>query len=174
MKYKIGQIVFFKWTDGLFMKAIYLYNKLKYGIGTPTHIGIIIDVKKNGDPIIAEVLNSFVIRTHEVWQLDEWLKNGDIEIGECTKSLKGIDKCVADDLGKPYGYLDLLAIALTFLFKFKIVKATGATKVICSEAVARAIKECNGLDISKDLDKSMDLITPIDLYRWDKVKILTP
>jgi uncharacterized protein (DUF169 family) len=66
-------------------------------------------------------------------------------------------------LGKKYGYFDLLRI---FIYKLtgKVVFKESANSIICSEAVARILVMSNPkIDMSKEFNKSFDLITPDDI-----------
>jgi hypothetical protein len=167
---KIGNVLNFKWYDGLFGKAIRYYNRLVYKEDGFTHTAIVIDIKP-GFYTVAEALgNGFTISDYEDWWVEGKIKEGYIFVGEPKKDLVAV-KALAKKYEKiRYGYLWL---PLIFLFGEKSSWVTDGTKsLICSEAVARLLYDASDrqLDLSKEFKKSYDVITPQDIFKSRQIK----
>lgn len=170
MKYKVGQIVNFKNYGNIFMKAIALRNKLKYGERGYTHTGIIVEVGEQ--IIIYEALNEgFEPFVYDKWWLDQKLEAGIIAIGETKHKLRNVPKYAEFYKGRPYGWLDIFSIVVGALTGFKL-SITGNKKLICSEAVARILYDSSNkkIDFVKEFGKSYDLIEPHDLFMSKQLK----
>lgn len=140
-----------------------------------THAGIINCVGNNA-VIMAEAQKSFVRTEYSYEQFDKLIDDGKViirrakirEAGIWIDSLR-IFSCVQKYIGKKYGYLDLLAIALYELTGKRLFKDT-ANVLICSEAVARILADVEYCDLSQEMKKPFSYITPDDLYNSKKLK----
>lgn len=176
MKFKVGDVVLFNNENGVMSKGIIRYNIREYGESFCTHAGIITEV--NYDSVeIFEIVNISGADnyTYTFDYLNEKIENSQIIIRRPKKSLKNADIDAICSLYKnvSYGVLDIICI-LIYGYTGLEISLTNAKKVICSELVSRILKNANtSLDISIDLDKDFDLITPQDLYYWDKLKTVS-
>jgi hypothetical protein len=169
MTYKIGDLLFFN-SNHIYSKIIRLYNKIKYGEPGLTHVGIIAD-KKEGYSLVYEALSEgFVCNWYEDWWLNLKIEEG-IIFKERTKiKLSNLNDNCENYLGRGYGWMDILAIGLSLIgIDFK---TTGASKLICSEAVARVLYDSSNkkINFEKEYNKAYDLITPMDIYRSEFLK----
>lgn len=171
MIYQKGQIVFLNWNNK-FMNLIRYYNELKYGIPGFSHVGIITRVEKNRVQIHEAISKGFVKSWYDKDFLNKKIDGLSSEILGIGEKLENIEKVADNYLGRPYGFLDIFGIALSFLFKFKFLKLTGANSLICSEAVSRILYECSDgkINLEEFFDKPFDLITPMDIYIYIKEK----
>jgi len=170
MKYKVGQILNFKWYDGLFGKAIRYYNNLIYKEDGFTHTAIIIDVKDEFYVIAEAIGSGFTISDYEGWWVEGKVKEGKISVGTAKKDLVAVKSLAEKYKGTRYGYLWL---PLIFIFGKKALWITDGTKsLICSEAIARLLYDASDrqIDFSKEFKKPYDFITPQDLYISKQIK----
>lgn len=160
---KIGDVIFFNW-DGSYSKLIRLFNRLKYGTYGWTHCGIISE--KNGDNyVICEALyNGFNKGEYKGSWLRNRINDGDIVIKSPNKRLTNLKNVVDQYIGRPYAIRDAFAVILSLIGLN--IRTTGANKLLCSEAVARSLYDASKgrIDISTELNKGFDIITPMDLY----------
>ena len=75
--------------------------------------------------------------------------------------------------GKPYGFIDLIAIAISIITKKRLLKDT-ADRLICSETVARILYDASKkqIDFAKEFDKPYSYITPDDIFMSKHLKNL--
>ena len=156
--------------DSYYSKLIQLYNLIKYKKKGVTHIGIIADSRFNEDEnnqkefLVYEALdNGFVSSWYPEWWLMIRVNNGKIIPAKSKVKLSNVDIECEKLKGKPYGWFDIFRIGLS-LFGIKL-KLNTKNKLICSEAVARILYNCSNkkVNLSKEYDKSFDLISPIDV-----------
>lgn len=155
---KIGEVAFFK-GSAIYMRAVRLYNILKYGKPGFSHVGIIGDknFKDDGyDVLVYEAIGSGFEKN--------WYRYSDIVTINPKVKLINVKKNCEKYLGVDYGWKDILAIVLS-IFGINI-KTTGASKLICSEAVARILYESSNkkINFENEYYKPYDLITPMDIF----------
>ena len=165
MRFKEGQIVFFK-NDSIYSKIISFYNFSVYGERGFTHVGIITKVLKDNIQIHEALSKGFTKSYYSKLEMEALIDLGDLEIksaGKLNKVFENAEKY----LGRPYAWFDIFGIILSFLFKFRGLRFTGANKLICSEAVARILYDSSNktIDFVKEYDKHYGLITPMDIYK---------
>jgi len=130
-------------------------NLIRWFQGTPfSHVAIGLRIDSLDRNIVYEAtLNGVVCQNY-----DNWIKSNKVIFEHpfkySDKEYKDIQRFCIDQLGKPYGFRNILAIML------------GRTKVqedpntfICSELAYVATK-----NKFKDLFKTQDVVTPKDLY----------
>ena len=170
MKFKTGQIVFFK-SNGLFGNLIGSYNLIKYGENLTTHVGIITEVKKNEVLIHEALSDGFVKNYYEKWWLENKIESEEVFIKSSKIKLVNVLKNSEKYLGKGYAWFDIFSIGLALILRFKI-NFTGANKLICSEAVSRILYDSSDkkINLEKEYDKPYDLITPQDIVYSEYIK----
>lgn len=164
MKFKVGDIVFFK-SNSFISKVIQFYNLREFGKKGFSHVGIVTKVLFNHVIIHEALSNGFTRSCYSFEYLNDKLK-GDLDIKKPKYKLKDVYKTAEKYLGRSYAWFDIFGIILSFLFRFKFLKITGANKLICSEAVARILYDSSSkkLNISKEYNKPYDLISPQEVY----------
>ena len=175
MKYQIGQILNFRYYDGIMQKLIVFGNLIRYGEKGATHSALVYDVNDT-DVIVAEALgNGFTISPYEKWWVDARIEDGTIRVGKTIEPLTNIQENIKKYEGTPYGWLDLINCAWYILFgKAAFSFSNGAKSLICSEAVARCLYDSSKtINFEKEFNKPYDCITPQDLAQskqitWNK------
>lgn len=164
IQFKVGQSVLFD-GKGFISSCIRFYNRINYHRRGWTHVGIITRI--DGDYVlIHEALDEgFVCRYYKKSLLETKISDGKIKIKNPRYKLKNVKKCADNYLGRPYGYMDIAAIALSTILGFRLFGLTGTKQIICSEAVSRVYYDSTKkrMNISKEFRKSFDLITPTDI-----------
>jgi hypothetical protein len=161
MNIKVGSVVLFRRVDSSWLsKAIAMATKSSW-----THAGIVYDLTDT-EVITAEALAkgfTLVTRSREDFESDFLIR--EIEVLEPKKELFDLKEVIEGTLGRPYGYLDLLAILIYTITGKRIFKGT-AKSLICSEAVSEVLYTCsrNKIDLSKEFNKPGSYITPDDIY----------
>lgn len=163
---KVGDLIFFNWEGGIFRKLIILYNNINYGFSKTTHVGIVTEVHDDHYMIAESLSKGFKEYPYDKWWLDPQIKEGQIIAKRPNKPLKNVKAETVNYLGREYAIQDLASIILFFIIGMQLPRATGAKKLICSEAVARVLYDSSNkeIDFEKELNKPYDLITPMDLY----------
>lgn len=174
MKYKTGQAILFNHTGSIFTKLITAFNYLNYKQSKCTHAGIVAKIQK-GRVLIYEPVNlkeGFLGYWYEEADLDAKLKEGKIIIASPNNYLTHVEKHCEKYAHTKYGILDILSIGLFWATGLKI-KTTGAKKLICSEAVVRILYDASNkkINFEKEYNKPYDLITPMDIYLSNQMKI---
>lgn len=174
MKYKTGQIIFFNWNN-IYSKVIGVFNRLEYGETGFSHVGIITEVLDDKVLIHEALSKGFSASYYSTEHLNQYFAEGSIAIGEAKMPLTYTLEHANNYLGRPYAWFDIISITLAFFTKFKFLKLTGASKLICSEAVARILYDASGkkIDFEEEYGKKYDLITPMDIYRSNQIKLIT-
>lgn len=164
MKFKIGQIVFFR-GNSFYSKLITSHNLIKYKEIGYSHVGIITEVKKDKVLIHEAISSGFVSSYYPKTWLNNKLDLDDIFIQFTFIKLTNVKKNAEKYLGKPYAWSDIFFIGLSFLFRFKF-SFTGANKLICSEAISRILYDSSNkkINLSDEYNTPYDLITPMDIY----------
>ena len=167
VKYKVGMCVMFNWNNP-YSKIIRFYNRLKFGEDGFAHCGIITKIEKNRIQIHEAISKGFVKSWYPKWFLDEKIEKAIIALGT-TKKLRNVEKIADKYLGKPYGWLDILGIGLSFIFGFRFLKITGAKNLICSEAVSRILYDASNkkINFEEEYGIPFDLITPMHILYSD-------
>mgnify|MGYP007100083530 CR=1 FL=1 len=170
--YKTGQILNFKYYDGVFQWLIAFANKHTYGEKGYTHSAIISEIKEDSI-MVAEALSSgFNVYAYEEWWLDERVKDGTISIGNAGVELKDVKNTINKYLNRPYAWYDIFNIGFYFLFgKYAFKISDGSKALICSEAVCRVLYDCSNkkIDFEKEFNKPFDTITPEDLSKSKQI-----
>lgn len=152
MKIQIGDVVNFNWTNSPFFWIEKVFNKIHYGKSTATHSGIITRIE--GETIwIMEAVNNF----REFKYSLDWLKikKDKITIRRPNIKLKNLYSNAMKYEGLKYDWISI------FLMIFKLSR-NSTNALFCSEAVGRILYDC-GLDISSELGKNYEKLTPMDL-----------
>lgn len=175
MKYKKGQILNFSWNNK-YGKLIKLNNWITYGyspVNKWTHTAIVGNITKDGVVVYEALKGGFTKNIYSQKQLDSWVDNGNMIIGEVDFKLSKITENCDKYIGTPYGFFDIFNIGLYVFFRqFMPTIPTGARSIICSEAVARILYESSDkkLNFETEFNKRYDLITPINLYYSKQIK----
>lgn len=162
---KVGDVVFFE-GDGFFSSCIKHYNMINYYCSGWTHVGIITEIKKDNVLINEALSNGFVRNTYSISYVEERIKEGTMKLKTPKKRLTKVKEHADKYLGRGYGWFDIFGITISMLTGFKFLKITGANKLICSEAVSRILYDSSNkkINLSRELNKPYDLITPMDIY----------
>ena len=163
--FKPGDIIFFNWKNPGY-KIIRFYNRVKYGKWGWAHVGIVTYVQRD-KVLIHEAIGTGVTRSwYTIKFLERKIDEGIVDIQRPKQKLLYIEDCANKYYGKGYGWLDIIGIGICFLLGWKGMKITGASKLICSEAVARILYDASNKEINfeNEYDKSYDMITPMDIY----------
>jgi hypothetical protein len=132
-----------------------------------THVGLILMTYLDDYFIVAEAqLGGFLItKKNRLW-LYENAELGTV-LGDLTKEQRDeFRNLIFKYLGRPYGFINLIQIAIKKIFRVKL-KKDESKQLICSEAVQRIYKDM-GVTLTKIQD---DFVSPADLYKSDKVKL---
>ena len=173
IKYKVGQIFFWKGESGLFAKAINYFNMKKFKQSDCTHCGIIAQVSDDRLLIYEATNKGFTASYYDIPWLNGRIEAGVVHIGECKEKLKNvIDNCEKYE-GIKYGWLDIISIGLSFILGKKLMSVTGQNAIICSEAVCRVLYDCSKtIDFQAEYGIMFDYITPQHIFLSTQVKIL--
>lgn len=163
---EIGNVVLFRKNNSLISKAIAFVTSSSY-----THAGIIYDVSEDTIITAEAQANGFVKISRSRLEFEDLIECREICILKPRVKLEDVKFNIDLMLGKGYDYLDLLKILINKITGHKTFKRT-ANKVICSEAVAILLKECSTgkLDLAKEFNKDVELITPDDLNQSRQLK----
>lgn len=174
MKYKVGQIVFFDFKKGIIAKCINFYHILNHGFSRCSHVGIITKVDDFEVTISEALSNGFTESIYKKAYLYENTQLKNMYIKETKIKLNDVYSNSQKYLGKPYGFLDIFSIILSFITRFKNIKLTGSKSLICSEAVARILYDSSNkkINFEKEYSKPYDLITPMDIYLSKFIKFI--
>lgn len=163
-----GNIVLFRKNDTFISKAIAAFTGSSY-----THVGIISTVKDD-ELIMAEALaEGFTLSKYDLTMFKQKVDEGIFLVRSPRKQLHKprVKETILKYLGRPYGYLDILFIALSKLTGKRLLKGC-ADKLICSEAVARVLYESSNkrIDFEKEFNKPYSYVTPDDLFMSKQLK----
>lgn len=168
MKYQVGDIVNFNWKDGFFSGIISIYNYFYYKQSTATHSGIISRIEGNNVFIHEAILSKggdFIEHEYSSEWLDNMVNEKIVTVRRALVPLKNVRKVCEDYEDIKY---DVISI---FLMPFKL--AFNSTELMfCSEACARILYDCSDkqIDISAELGKSYEKITPQDLQITEQLE----
>lgn len=174
VKFKVGQIYFWKDIDSLFGKAINYYNLKTFKQSETTHCGIVSRIFDDKIEIFEATNKGFISSFYYNDWLENKIKIGKVKFKETKIQLKNVfDTCKKYENIK-YGWLDIIGIVLSSLFKWKVLGITGKNAIICSEAVARILYDCSDKKIVLGYSKNnynqseykikFDAITPMHIY----------
>lgn len=167
MKFQTGQILNFKYYDGLFMKLETIGNLIHYGNRGYTHSAIIVD-EHDSMVLVVEAVGKIV----ESWYPKQWLQNkldnGQLAVGIPVNEIKNIKKRCEKHLGDKYDWMDIVDIIKFWFTGRRNVRNADNDTWICSEFVATMISPEN--DISDELGLPLALIAPMDLARSKLIK----
>ena len=162
MEYKVGQVLDFKYYDGLFMKAISWGNAIHYGDKGYTHSAIIGEVEDK-QILLYEAGDKGIIKGfYDRAAVDDMHAQGKMAIGTPNQELEGIKEACEKYLGEPYDWGSIFDIARYWITGIQDVKYADPKAFICSEFVAQVLIDC-GFDLSK-LNLPTCLMAPMDLY----------
>lgn len=172
MEFKIGQIVFFNWNNP-YMKLIRLFNLVRYKDLGWAHCGVITKVDDETVQIHEALSSGFVKSDYPIEFMMGVIEQGICAIAETETELIDVEENADKYLGRGYGWFDIFGIFASLVLKWKFIKITGASKLICSEAVARILYDSSNkeIDFEAEYDKPYDLITPMDIYLSKQVKV---
>ena len=174
MKYKIGQIYFWRSTDDLFGKAINYFNNKSFPNNEwlPTHVGIITDIRGQ-DVLIHEAgQNGFSSSLYWSTNLDKAIEKGSCKIGECNEKLTDVFENAEKYVGIGYGWLDIISLAIQYFTGLDLFD-TGKNKIICSEAVNYVIYDSTKkVNFAAEYGISPDEITPSHIFLSKQVRVL--
>ncbi|MCK5018483.1 MAG: hypothetical protein KAS32_15595 [Candidatus Peribacteraceae bacterium] len=163
--FKVGQLIFFNF-DNIFGNIIKIYNLSKHGEFGWTHVGIISKVRKDAIQIHEAGSKGFVKGWYSKDAVEDWYDTGLVDLIDTKIKTINLEWYADQYLGRPYAWHDIIGICLSYLFGWKFLKITGASKLICSEAIARLLYDVSDrkINFEEEYDKPYDLITPMDLY----------
>jgi len=158
MKTRIGDILLYKDGNSFITRSIRKLTNSKYN-----HVGIYV-----GNGLVAEALDDGFVLTSHV-DVDNYAGIDVYRIKRSPRFNKDIlEGIVYQYLGTPYGFFDILKLAIFQLTRYKLFK--GRTKaLICSEAVAQVYRDY-GFNLFKG--KNLDYITPEDFAKHKKLVMI--
>ena len=148
-KPQIGDILLYREGKSLLTKLIRIVTTSDYN-----HAGIYL-----GNGRVAESLaHGFTMRIYD--DIEGTLLSG-VDLYRYKKKLdsRAIKRAILNNVGRKYGFLDLLKILIYTFTKKKFKKES--KRLICSEAVALCYRNA-GFDLFPKI-KNLDYITPSDL-----------
>ena len=168
MEYKKGDVVNFNWKDGFFSRLITLYNYLYYRESTATHSGIISRVTKDTIYLYESIMSEgtdFKEHAYERWWLDERVKDKTVTIRRPLSALNSVEETCKLYQNIRYDIVSII------LMPFKLV-INSTEAMFCSEVVSRILYDCSNkkIDISSELGKSYEKITPMDLQKTEQLQ----
>ncbi|MCF7861159.1 hypothetical protein K9M79_02850 [Candidatus Woesearchaeota archaeon] len=154
------------------MKLIKIYNKITYGVDGFAHCGIITNGGLDEIQIHEAIGKGFVKSWYPKLFIEKMIEEKTCKIQYPKIKLSNVEKNADNYLGKGYGFLDILGIGISFITGWRFIKLTGASKLICSEAVARILYDSSNkkINFEEEYKKPYDLITPMDLYLSEQLK----
>jgi len=129
-------------------------------------VGIVTGIDEKHMVIAEAVSNGFVYNSYNTET-----KLQTIDVYRSKKKLNNVTEIVDKYIGKPYGWLQLVAIFVKKYFKLDI-NPDGNKHLICSEAVARVLYDASKkkINFEEEYHKHYDLITPADISNSKFVK----
>jgi hypothetical protein len=174
MKYKLGDFIQFRNTEGIFMKVIALHNWLYYRKypeykehnGGAVHTGIITRIENNKIFIAEAVGKPFQEFEYDDWWLDARIEEGKIWIRRPNTKLTNVYKHAKNYFGRKYDWMSIYGIFIKSLFGFKsriANKFKGDKLLICSEGALRIGYDASDgrLNLDTEFSKDTDFIPPI-------------
>lgn len=149
---KKGDVILFKNEGGFVANAISKVTNSEF-----VHVGIVFNTIDK-TVYVAEARNKgFVIHYYKETEL---LNNPVFKIKRSSIKLKNVDKIITQYLGNDYGFLQILNILIYRYLRIKL-PGDGVDTLICSEAVARVLWDCNEkINLAEEFDTPFDYITP--------------
>ena len=171
MKYKVGQIYFTN-GEGIFPSLIRFYNRANFGERGWSHAGIVTKVTKDKVNIHEALAQGFVESTYTKDDLENKIREGICAFRDVDHRLTNVKKHADNYLGRGYGFTDIFGIATSFLFGWRFLKVTGASRLICSEAVSRILYDASNkrVNLEEEWDKPYDLICPQEIWLSEHMK----
>lgn len=165
MEFKTGQLIFFDYGNW-FGNIIKIYNLKEHGETGWTHSGIITNIRGDAFQVHESGPNGFIKSWYSKEDINDAIKNGTCAIIESGVRTTNLEWYADKYLGRPYAWHDVIGILLSSLLGWKFLRITGASKLICSEAVARILYDVSDrkINFEEEYDKPYDLITPMDIF----------
>jgi hypothetical protein len=156
-------------TEDLFGKAIDYYNRKTFPNQKwlPTHVGIIsyVDEKKGIVTIHEAGPKGFLASDYPIEWLNQKVADEHCKFCETNEKLVNVYENCEKYKGIKYGWLDILGIAMSFIFGYKVIGITGKNAIICSEAVCRILYDCSKqVNFEQEYGIKFDAITPAHIY----------
>jgi hypothetical protein len=163
MELKTGDVILFE-GNSVYSFFIRMYNKLVYTYDGYTHAGIISEVSNDYVEVYEALAKGVGKYPYERWWLDLKVKEEKIIILRPKHKLKDVEEHCKKYLGVGYGYFDIFAIVLDFIFGFKL-NFSGSKRLICSEKVVRVLYDASNkkINFEEEFKKKFDFITPTDI-----------
>lgn len=164
---KVGDIILFrKCENSLISKIIAKLTSSSF-----THVGIVEYVDNDCITVAEAQAKGFVLNEYPTELVESNIICGEWTVLQSKKPLMCVEAIISQYLGKPYGYLDLVAI---FLYKItgKILFKGTSKRLICSEAVTRVLYDASDkeIDFEKEFNKPYSYITPDDIFMSKQLK----
>ncbi len=170
MKYKIGDVITFKYKRGLFMSIICIWNLIKYKQNKATHAGIITSIEDDkiwiSEAIMAKGKDFKEYEYSEGW-LEAKKSEGVVHQLRPIIKVKDIKKNAEKYTGSYYDWLSII------LMPFKI--SFDSTKLVfCSEVVGRILYDSTGkkLNIAGEFGIDYEKVTPMHLYLSEQLEMI--
>jgi len=162
MKLKVGDCCLFN-NGGFYSFVIRLHDFFNLRFSKATHAGIVCRVEKNGVWIREAIENDgpdFDEYYYEYKWLEKRVAMGNFIVRRPKMRLTNVRRVCESYEDFEYDWASI------FLMPFSVVFSTPKV-VFCSEAVARIYYDTSKkqLNISKELNKHYEKLTPTDLYR---------
>ena len=182
-KFKAGDVVFFKPKKfSIYSTLIRINNFINYRELGWTHVGIIGEVKPHSIIIYEALTQGFVASEYGKGELQTIISQRKAKIKRPKIRVTKVKDSCEQYLGRPYGWIDVFQIgvgtifnlmSLFFAFNDKLrlvvgsfmLQTSGASKLQCSEAVARVLYDSSNkkINFQEEFGKKYSLITPHDL-----------
>lgn len=174
IRFKLGDFIQFRNTEGIFMKVIALHNWLKYRKhkdyknynGGATHSAIITRIEGNTIWLAEAVGIPFKEFEYSVEWLENQIKEKKIWIRRPIYPVKDVYKHASKYFGRKYDWMSIYGIFIKSIFGFESKisnKFKGDDFLICSEGSLRIGYDMTNkkLDLTKEWNSDNDFIPPI-------------
>jgi len=154
----IGDVILCKPNGKAIQNIICKVTKSKY-----CHVGIITDVSADNKYfIMAEAINNGFV--YNSYNTETKLQTADVY--RSKRKLYDVSNIINKYIGKPYGWMQLIAILIKKYTGLNISK-DGIKHLICSEAVARVLYDASKkkINFEEEFFKPYDYITPEDISK---------
>ena len=148
-------------TNGPISKIIKKFIK-----GNWSHVGNVYDIENNKVLIAEATAQGYIINKYTIHSLYSKFLKHHFAVGIPFEEIFDIEKNIKKYENKPYGFINLLLIAIKLTFK-KSFSGDGEKTLICSESSAKVLYDssCKKINLAKEVNLDYDYITPYETYK---------
>ena len=150
-------LYFCKW-DSYYSNAIRLVTGDEW-----SHVGIGYK-DKNGNHQVWQAINKGFVYVKDANYFEDKKYVEIVTINVNNLNIEDFKKVVSKQVGKGYDWISIFNLFTMLIFNKPLLNIKGNRLLICSEAVARVLKQLLIVDLSKELNKDEDYITPQEIY----------